>query len=223
MTVFFFGFVWGHISETFWNISRRLGSAWCEGQPQTWRTQTWDIWGLKFIRLYGIIWGINSNMGYMSCMQRQIWTTFHGLSWIVHGPSSWWSLNLKWITGFGLRIGYPKSHFSHQKRSKLPFSGNLLQNTRFQSPNFIWSGYSYHLIPFTFQVFLLKSPQFWYISHCPSSQAAQFVDRVPAPICFCRLNPKPGRYPLVNKQCAIENGRLYWIFPLKMVIFPSVM
>jgi len=26
-------------------------------------------------------------------------------------------------------------------------------------------------------------------------------------------------YPLVNIQKAIENGHLYWIFPLKMVIF----
>ena len=31
-------------------------------------------------------------------------------------------------------------------------------------------------------------------------------------------NPE-SKYPLVNIQKAMENGHLYWVFPLKIVIF----
>ena len=59
-------------------------------------------------------------------------------------------------------LGYPKSHKTPIKRDQNChiFRESVAENTHFRSPNFIWSGYSYHLIPFTFQVFLLKSPNF---------------------------------------------------------------
>ena len=60
-----------------------------------------------------------------------------------------------------------------------------------------------------------------HLSHWPFSGSILVWDGIS---CFCSQIAWTGLvsyYPLVICYIAIENGHLYWIFPLKMVIFHS--